>query len=300
MTNKHIQGQIRPYDPKDDIAILSILKAPGGHYYDKENLDLSDFQENYVYETSEGTILGFVCLEVHEKISQIICYVAPTHRRQGIGEQLYEYGKECLSKLDPNTTWLFFRCDVGDSASFYQNRGAKPWYAYHYMVYEGTPEAKASYGFDNVTLYEEQNFESYLENRAAAFLSVNQLIDSRPHDERERRDEILKWTTTNKENIWLFWKDQKLAGSVTLYDGFFDELFVSPDFKGKGVGKDIVHWALNRVIKQGHNPCLCVVTNNVPASNLYQSVGFNVAQTLEMNRIFSTNKEPDLRGPIGG
>jgi GNAT superfamily N-acetyltransferase len=94
--------------------------------------------------------------------------------------------------------------------------------------------------------------------------------------------------------------DNKIIGSIALYDGFFDEVFVIPEYQGKGLGLAIVKWALALCLERNVKPSLCVVTKNEPAIKLYQGVGFKIAQTLEMNRLFSFNKEPDLRGPIGG
>lgn len=291
---------IRVYEDKDEGAVLEILKAPGGHYMSENKVDFSGFNEVYVY-IIQDDIIGFVALEIHERISQIICYVAPTMRRHGIGTQLFEFGRKQLAALDPNTIWVFFRNDVGNASTFYKNRGAKPWYAYHYMASQPLPLQQMQMGFfDTVRRFTLDDFELYLEKRAEAFYTLNQKIDSRPFDERDRRDDIKKWADKNSENIWLFFKDGELAGSLALYDGFFDELFVSTTVQGKGIGSAMVKWGLNRCYENDFLPALCVVTGNEKAIALYQKNGFETKQTLELNRFFSNNKEPDLRGPIGG
>lgn len=291
---------IRPYQSEDESALIQILKEPNGHYLSEEKLDFTGFQEVYVLE-HDHQLVGFSAIEVHEKLSQIICYVSPSKRRHGFGTQLFEHGKKCLETLDPNTIWVFFRNDLGESASFYQNRGATPWYSYHYME---APQHVASKFettfFDEVILYSESYFDEYLDERADAFMIINQMIDSRPYDERDRRAEIKKWTENNQDNIWLFLEKGKLVGSLTMYDGFFDELFVSKTHQNKGVGSAIVRWGLNRCFEKQFCPSLCVVTGNRAAIQLYERNGFMVKQTLELNRLFSPNKEPDLRGPIGG
>lgn len=291
---------IRPYQSEDENALIQILKEPNGHYLSEEKLDFTGFQEVYVLEHDQQ-LVGFSAIEVHEKLSQIICYVSPSKRKKGFGTQLFEHGKRCLEALDPNTIWLFFRSDLGESASFYQNRGAAPWYSYHYM--EASKQTSSNFQttlFDEVIPYSESYFDEYLEKRADAFLTINQMIDSRPHDERDRRAEIKKWTENNQDNIWLFLEKGKMVGSLTMYDGFFDELFVSKTHQNKGVGSAIVHWGLKRCFEKQFLPSLCVVTGNHAAIKLYEKNGFIVKQTLEMNRLFSQNKEPDLRGPIGG
>lgn len=299
-----ITVNIRQYLDTDENELISILKEPGGHYFYEKNLDLSGFDEAYVY-VLEDKIVGFLVLEIHARTSQIICYVSPSYRRQGIGSTLLEYGKEKLRNLDPNTIWLFFRSDIGNSAQFYQKRGGLPWYSYHLMIYEKENRVlskglEKTTNFDEVIPYHHDYFDEYLETRACAFFELNTLIDSRPYDERERREDIYKWADKQKDNIWLFMKGGKIVGSIAIYDGFFDEIFVNTEYQHLGCGSEIVKWALSYCNTKDWEPMLCVVTGNQHAINLYGKNGFRIVQTLEMNRLFSMNKEPDFSGPIGG
>lgn len=292
---------IRKFEPEDNESVIKILKEPMGHYLASDQVDFDGFQEVYVYDEGQG-VIGFVCIEVHEQLSQIICYASPQRRREGIGGRLYEFAKSRLEKLDPNTIWLFFRNDVGNSAEFYQHRGAEPWYAYHHMFYSKQniiPDINEDV-FDEVIPINSKFYDTYIEERAMAFYSINKMIDSRPYDERERKDDLMKWIQKNEDKIWVFIKDGNFIGSIALFEGFFDEIFVCEKYKGKGFGKAIVKWALLRCENKGWKPSLCVVTGNIPAKRLYEQCGFNIVQTLEMNRIFSKNKAPDYRGPIGG
>lgn len=293
---------IKPYVAENHaLGLINILNEPGGHYYTESHIDLSNFQEAFVYEANDR-LLGFLCIEVHPRTSQIICYVSPKHRYQGIGSRLFEFGRSRLTALDPNTIWVFFRSDVGESARFYQNRGALPWYSYHNMIHCSDFNDGAAYNqcFDSVIPYNPDWFDTYLSVRADAFYEVNKMIDSRPYDERERRYKIEEWTERNREKIWLFLRAGELIGSVANFDGFLDEVFVKSELKGQSIGKAIINWSLMHCKNNGWSPQLCVVSDNVPAIKLYESMGFNIAQTLEMNRFFSCNKEPDYSGPIGG
>lgn len=291
---------IRLYQETDQEELYKILTEPDGHYMSEDKVDFEGFQEVFVYEQCDE-IMGFVALEVDPKISQIACYVRPSCRRNGIGTRLFNHGKMQLSALDPNTIWLFFRNDVGSSAQFYQNKGALPWYSYHYMENDNCrDESYETQGFDTVIPYQVLYFEDYLNIRAESFLDLNREIDSRPFDERDRRPEIERWTLKHKDKIWLFMKDEKIVGSIALFNGFFDEVFVAKYQQKNGIGSAIVRWALNMCSTEKWKPSLCVVTNNIAAIQLYKSNGFVIKQTLELNRMFSKSKEPDLRGPIGG
>lgn len=293
---------IRAYTLDDEKSVVEILKEPSGHHLTTDSIDFGGFQEVYVYQEGQG-VIGFVCIEVHEQLSQIICYVSPQRRGEGIGGKLYQYGKSRLEQLDPNTIWLFFRNDVGNSAAFYQKRGAEPWYAYHHMFYNKQEYIRQDLDgdrFDAVVSCEQKYHEIYIEERAKAFYDINKMIDSRPYDERERKDDLMKWLQKNEDKIWIFIKNSDFVGSIALFDGFFDEIFVSEKYKGQGFGRAIVKWALKKCENEGWEPSLCVVTGNTPAKILYEQCGFKIAQTLEMNRLFSKNKAPDYRGPIGG
>lgn len=293
---------IRHYRNEDEQMIFQILNEPEGHYLTIEELDFSGFQEVYVYEEGQ-VVIGFLCIEVHNQLSQIICYVSPKRRREGIGSKLFEYGMLRLETLDPNTIWLFFRNDVGNSGEFYKKRGAESWYAYHHMFYEEHDHLKQQTYvgmFDEVVNCDQKYHETYIEERARAFYEINKMIDSRPYDERERKADLLKWINKNEDKIYIFIKNGNFIGSIALFNGLFDEIFISEKYRRKGYGKAIVEWALHKCKEEGLEPSLSVVTGNTPAIELYEQCGFKIAQTLELNRLFSKNKAPDLRGPIGG
>lgn len=297
---------IRLYLASDDQTFIALLRQPGGYYLTSENLSLDDYAEKYVYEL-DGNPVGFLLLEMDARISQIIIYVAPAFRRQGIGSLLLQYGKTCLEKLDPNTTWVFFRSDIGSAKEFYVKRGAQNWYSYHFMECEAKPATtqQPELSFDRVITYATAQLENpeifteYLEKRAAAFLVTNKMIDSRPYDERERSTAIETWCYKYKEDLWLFYHQDRLIGSVCISEGFFDEVFVETSQQGKNMGSEIVRWGLQKCQEKGWKPSLCVVDGNIPATKCYLKAGFEIKQTLEMMRMFNDHKEPDFRGPIG-
>ena len=55
----HENGYIRTYTVSDENEIMLILKEKGGHYIYEEKLDLSGFQEAYVY-VKLDKIVGFL------------------------------------------------------------------------------------------------------------------------------------------------------------------------------------------------------------------------------------------------
>lgn len=89
--------------------------------------------------------------------------------------------------------------------------------------------------------------------------------------------------------LWLVEVDGKLAGYIALcrgfsiefngFDAFVDEFFLLPDFRGRGIGKqvlgDIVSCARDLDIKALH---LEVARDNQPARKLYGRVGFEARE----------------------
>ena len=114
-----------------------------------------------------------------------------------------------------------------------------------------------------------------------------------------RSTAIEAWCNKYKEDLWLFYRQDRLIGSVCISEGFFDEVFVEPAQQGKNIGSEIVRWGLKKCQEKGWKPSLCVVNGNLPATKCYLNAGFEIKQTLEMMRMFNDHKEPDFRGPIG-
>jgi GNAT superfamily N-acetyltransferase len=291
---------IRDYQPTDLPAIARMLTAPGGHGYTKpleqvEQEIAPDFAASRVRVYDDGAVKGYSLLDIGARICQVIQYTAPAHRRQGIGSRLFDESMRILSEIDPNTIWFFYRQDAGNSRAFFQSQGCQVWYAYHHMRYTGPrfPEPAIE-----ARTFEEQFFEPYLQGRSAAFLPSRKEIGFVPHAEAEKREPIHRYVTENRDHVFLFFDRGEFVGSAAIAGGYLlDDVFVCPAHQGKGYGKAIVQHVVNRILERGLQPELAVVTVNTTAKHLYDRVGFELIQTLEMSRRFSPNKEPDLSSP---
>lgn len=112
-------------------------------------------------------------------------------------------------------------------------------------------------------------------------------IDSYPFD-REKAAVCIKEFSENEElgRFFLIYSDGILAGYVVLTfgysfeylgrDAFLDELFISPDFRGKGIGNKAITFLEEEAQKLAVNAIhLEVESSNPNAQKLYRNRGFS-------------------------
>lgn len=66
---------------------------------------------------------------------------------------------------------------------------------------------------------------------------------------------------------------------------YADSLAVIPEYRGKGIGRMMLMYALRRSVKLALMPTILVDPNNEPALRLYKSVGFEYGEKM---RVFGT------------
>lgn len=94
---------------------------------------------------------------------------------------------------------------------------------------------------------------------------------------------------TNKHNlqktyniIFKYWSENEtlIASAIVNNNGFLDDIFVIPSYQGKGYGRLITQFAINKAISKGINKIeTSVVEWNERAFKIYQSLGFSQIQT---------------------
>lgn len=88
-----------------------------------------------------------------------------------------------------------------------------------------------------------------------------------------------------ESDIYVYQEQERISGYGAICGNEIRALFVHPDFRGKGIGKNLLEFLLSLI--QGQ-PCLYVASSNQPAKRLYQLYGFNVTDTFET----TYNQEP--------
>ena len=284
---------IRKYCDEDKKRILDIVRQ--GILADDEELDFITENSNkiIVFDNETNGILGFSTFRVwgekHNK-ADVYTYVVPSSRRKGIGTLLYD---EITKNIKDNSAqagnFVFFstrmKVEKDDPTSFYEKRGYQKWYAEYDIQFDGSEQPASDLLF---VPYKEKYFTQYVDGLRTSFYELRKTNDFQPYFCCEWNEEKRKELLDAKDSLFLLFDIETLIASVMVRkNGIIDDVFVVPSYQGKGYGKKLMHFAINKAIDNG-NSCISLrsIEWNSKALNLYQSVGLDVVQTTNYYRLF--------------
>lgn len=153
---------------------------------------------------------------------------------------------------------------------FAEKGGLSPWFTTRHMAYQGESLPAPL----SPIPYEDPWYRAYQDLIAQAFLPLRRAMDVPPHRMRPSVEERLS-CAQRRRGLFLFLENRRLAGAVSLEEGgLLDNLAVSPALQGRGLGRGILAFAVNRLLSQGLTPTLEVLDWNEKAIRLYESQGF--------------------------
>ena len=134
--------------------------------------------------------------------------------------------------------------------------------------------------------YEDTYFEQYIKVVQESYYELHKTNDLKPYI--ATKDIVLKYKLNNKENVFIALENDQIVASVTIGKGTIDNLMVSPDFQGKGYGKQALQFGVNKLLNQGYDVVhICYMEGNTSAEKLYSSLGFKHLQTTHVYRKFA-------------
>ncbi len=85
--------------------------------------------------------------------------------------------------------------------------------------------------------------------------------------------------TDSAREVHVAMMDQQIAGVLILHlagllNGYIQILAVHPDWRGRGIGSQLMHFAEKRIFRQSPNVFLCVSAFNHRAQKFYQRLGY--------------------------
>jgi ribosomal protein S18 acetylase RimI-like enzyme len=152
------------------------------------------------------------------------------------------------------------------------------------MVYKGGSQPELGLKF---VQYEDGYFDEYAKGVCDSFFEMRRENDIKPYvcfpASQENREETLK----NKDCNYVLFEDGKLIASVLVKGGYIDDLYVIPEYQGRGLGKKVVQFAINKALENKAEKIeLGAVEWNTRAIKLYESLGFEIVQTVHSYRQF--------------
>lgn len=153
------------------------------------------------------------------------------------------------------------------------------------MVYEGWLKEESYIKFVN---YEDKYYEDYIKVLADVFYELRVANDIKPYICYPISDEDRENVLRNKDNIYLSLSgDGEIISTVNINGGYIDELVVNKNYKGRGIGKETIKFAINKCIKSGVDTIsLEVVEWNNKAFHIYKNHGFKVVKKINFERQF--------------
>lgn len=225
--------------------------------------------------------------------AQVWAYTDPRFRGRGIGGALWEATHPVIQSFGAARIMTDYRLDEGDSRGFFASKGFEKWFVLHDLVYEGPgfPEPE----IDAVN-YDDRFFADYLNLINESFAPLRQENDIEPYvifgpeafTSEEERDCLRR----QREALFVFLENNRFVGIGLLEDSeegdgnAVDVVAVRPEFRGRGYGRMITQFCINRLRDRGiRTPYIGVLDTNTVARRLYESMGCRRAESIEKARM---------------
>lgn len=143
-----------------------------------------------------------------------------------------------------------------------------------------------------------------LERRADAAICARMMANSEPWITLRRDyDASLKILTDPSREVYLAMVGTEIVGFTILtmhgaFIGYLQSVCVAPQWRGKGVGGQLMDYVEKRILSETPNVFICVSSFNERAQKLYERRGYEVVGELK-NWIVLGNSEILLRKTIG-
>jgi ribosomal protein S18 acetylase RimI-like enzyme len=142
-----------------------------------------------------------------------------------------------------------------------------------------------------VKMYEDENYIDKIRLESEAFSTLRKNCDIEPYNwylaaSEKALENNRKWTLSQKDYTYLFFESDEIVGASLVKDAEIDLLFVNVKYQGRGYGRKILEFTVNRGLEQ--NPLavnLNALAENESALRLYRSAGFEVIQAQDCRRL---------------
>ncbi len=286
---------VREYCKEDIDPVIELIKLQGELTEAEERnkrRELEDGAKILVYEDN-GKIKG-LCSYVFWKnpewgsCAEITMSVEEEAGFKEIADDLWESVQALLSEKEVALIITYYNKKYVKWRDFYDAKQFEQWFGIHGMIYRGGRNEDTKLTVRN---YEDDDFLMYHTILGKCFYPMRKANDIRPYNvfegaSPERIEKFRKEAIEQRDSIYLFYDGGNFVGSSIIKDQDIDDIFVVPEYQGRGYGSEIVKATINMALDRKHTKItLGVVAWNKVAIELYKSLGFAIYQSFEHRRL---------------
>jgi GNAT superfamily N-acetyltransferase len=228
-----------------------------------------------IVEGMYGVIAVGVFTGTSKKTSMTL-YVNPSKRKEGIGSMLIKSLEESMRTVGVEEAVCDFKANELEKSFLYKN-GYKNWFYSNFMTYTG---GKLAIDNNEIINYEDKYYGECQKVFSESFHKMRLLagLESTvsPPSEEERRE-----YKENAENIFVLRDSNQIVAVVRLEGDEIDAVAVGVEHQGKGYGKSLVSYAVDKLLDRGCTKVRLWVVEGNSAKFLYEKLGFITERTHE-------------------
>ena len=226
-------------------------------------------------------IQGFIHMDINGGYCCIEMGVASDEQILPVGLKLWKEAKKIFSEKSINFVKTFHVKDNLKWKQLFDEIGFEYQVSIYRFSYEGP-----KFSEDNISVvkYEDKYYDDKMRLESEAFSVLRKENDIKPYNwylnaSKEELEHNRKKTYENQEYIYLFFEDNDMVGASMVKNAEVDLLFVNIKYQGKGYGKKILKFTVNRGLEQNSASVnLNALASNDKALKLYINTGFQVVQ----------------------
>ncbi|EPY2304690.1 GNAT family N-acetyltransferase [Clostridium sporogenes] len=237
---------------------------------------LDQWPQHGVIVEDECEVLAVGVFTGEYKQSSMTLYVKPSRRKEGIGSMVLKALEEKIKNAGVKEIVCDFKVNELEKSFLYKN-GYKHWFHSNFMIYTGGKFTEDNY---EITNYKDRDYDKCQKIFSEAFHKMRLSVGlestlSRPSEKQKNEYK------ENAENIFVLKDNNQIVAVARLEGNEIDEVAVAVDKQGKGYGKNLVSYSVNKLLNGGFEKVILWVVEGNPAKFLYEKLGFKVERRHE-------------------
>ena len=122
-------------------------------------------------------------------------------------------------------------------------------------------------------VFQDEFYPEYEKVYNECFIEMRKVLDIKPYNFYSSLEQL----DNKKQNIYVLRNNNTIMGSVACYGNEIDDLIVNKKYQNKGIGKQLLFWAIKYIRNINNDPiALNVAKWNDKALRIYLNNGFEI------------------------